>query len=123
MPRDVFEKHPFRLDLADDPGNVWPQVPLVVCAAPLSGLGKRLAGIPGEDGVERASEGSSVEGGDVIPDRGGSEVSGLLGGDECPPGIFLPLDEAAGVESRLGEHEAHIEATAACAEGQSVSGR
>lgn len=123
MPRDVFEEDPFRLDLADDAGDLGPQVALVVCAAPLSGLGKRLAGIACEDGVESPAEWPSVECGDVIPDRGGSEVAGPLGGDDGLPGILFPLDEASGVEARLGKHEAHIEATGSGAEGQSVSGR
>ena len=123
MTGDVFEEDPFRLDLADDPGDLWPQVSLVVCAAPLSGLGKRLAGVASEDGVERPSEWPSVEGGDIIPDRGGGEVSGPLCGDDGPPGIFFPFDNATGVESRLCEHEAHIEATGSGAEGEAVSGR
>lgn len=123
MSRDVFEEDPFRLDLADDPGDLWPQVSIVVGSAPLSGMAERLAGVASEDGVERPAEWPSVEGGEVVPDRGGGEISGTLRGDDGLPGIFLPLDEAAGVESRLGEHEAHIEATGSGAEGQSVSGR
>ena len=117
MPRDVFEEHPLRLDLADDPGDLGPQVPLVVCAAPLSRLAERLAGIPCEDGIEGTAERPSVECGDIIPDRGEGEVSRALCGDEDASRVFFPLDKASRVKSRLCEHEAHIEATAACAEG------
>lgn len=123
MTGDVFEKDPFGFDLADDAGNIGPEVPLVVGSLALSGLAERLAGIPGEDGVESTPEGPSVEGSEVVPDRGGSEVSGPLGGDEDAAGVFLPLDKAAGVETRLGKHEAHIQSSAACAEGEAVSGR
>ena len=52
MPRDVFEEDPFRLDFADDAGDIWPQVPLVVGAPALSGLGEWLAWIACEDGVD-----------------------------------------------------------------------
>jgi hypothetical protein len=120
--RNVFEEHPSGFDLADDPGHLRPQVPLVVGSLALSGCAERLARVSGKDGIKGAAERSPVEGGDIIPDRGGGEVSGPLGGDEDGAGPFLPLDEAAGVESRLGKHEAHIQASAACAEGQSVPG-
>ncbi len=123
MTGDVFEEDPSRLDFADDAGDFWPQVPLIIGSLALPGMAEWLAGIPGEDGVDCPPEWLSVEGGDVIPDRGWSEVSCPLGGDDGAAGIFLPLDEAASVESRLGEHEAHIEATGSGAEGESISGR
>lgn len=122
MPGDVFEEYPFRGDFPDDPGNVGPEMALVVVASPLPGMTEWLARVSGEDGIECAPEGQSVECGEVIPDRGLGEVSGALGGNEASPGVFLPLDKASRVESRLGEHEAHIQASAARAEGQSVSG-
>ena len=117
MPGDVLEEHPFGFDFADDPGNVGPQVALVVVASPLPGMAEWLAWVSGEDGIECAPEGQSVECGDVIPDRGPGEVSRALGGDEASPGVFLPLDKAAGVKSGLCEHEAQIQASASCAEG------
>jgi hypothetical protein len=122
MPGDVFEEYPFRFDFPDDPGNVGPQVALVVVAPPLPGMAEWLARVSGKDGVECATEWPSVECGEVIPYRGWREVSGPLGGDEGVSGVFLPLDKAAGVKSGLCEHEAHIQASAACAEGEPVSG-
>lgn len=122
MPGDVFEKDPFGFDLEDDPGDVGPQVPFVIVAFSLSRMAERLAGVSGEDGIEGAPEGYSVEGGDVIPDWGGGEVSCPLGGDDGLAGISLPLDEAARMKAGFGEHEAHIQSSAACAEGEAVSG-
>ena len=122
MPGDVFEEHPFRFDFPDDPGNVGPQMALVVVASPLPGMAEWLARVSGKDGVECATEWPSVECGEVIPDSGGREVSGALGGDEALPGVFLPLDKAASVETRLGEYEAEVKPASARAEGQSVSG-
>ena len=122
MARDIFEEYPFRLDFPDDPGNVGPQVALVVVTSPLPGMAEWLAWVSGEDGIECAPEGQSVECGDVIPYRGPGEVSRTLGGNEASPGVFLPLDKAAGVKSGFGEHEAQIKASAACAEGEPVSG-
>lgn len=122
MSGDVFEEHPFGCDFPDDPGNVGPQVPLVVVAFPLPGMAEWLARVSGEDDVESTPEGPAVECGDVIPDRGRGEISCALGGDEALPRVCLPLDKAAGVKSWLCEHEAHIKPAASGAEREAVSG-
>ena len=119
---DVFEEDPFRAAFADDAGDVGPEVTGIVGAAALPGRAEGLAGISGEDGVEGAAEGASVEAAQIGPDRGRGEVSGALGGDEHRPWPVLPFDEGAGVIAGFGEHEAQIKASAACAEGQSVPG-
>ena len=122
VPGDVFEKDPFGTAFADDAGDVGPEVPRVVGATALSGRAEGLAGISGEDGVEGAAERQGVEAAQVGPDRGRCEVSGCLRRDEHRPWPVLPFDEGAGVIAGLGEHEAQIKASAACAEGQSVPG-
>jgi hypothetical protein len=119
---DVFEKYPSGFDFSDDPGNVWPEVPLVVGPFALPCHAERLAGVSGKDGVDCAPKRSPVEGGNIVPDRGGGKVSGALACDDGLPGIWFPFDKATGVESGLGKQEAKIKATAACAEGQSVPG-
>ena len=50
------------------------------------------------------------------------KIPGALGCDEDGARPVLPFDERAGVIAGLGEHEAQIKASAACAEGQSVPG-
>lgn len=97
-------------------------MPRIVGAATLSSRAEGLAGISGEDGIEGAAEGQGVEAAQVGPDRGRGEVSRALGGDEDSAGPVLPFDEGARVIAGLGEHEAQIKASAACAEGQSVPG-
>jgi hypothetical protein len=119
---DVFEKDPFGAAFADDAGDVGPEVAGVVIAAALSGRAEGLARVSGEDGVEGAAEGTGVEAAQVGPDRGRGEVACALGGDEDRPWPLIPLDEGAGVIAGFGKHEAQIEASAACAEGQSVPG-
>ena len=122
MTGDVFEKDPFGRTLPDDAGDLRPKVPRVIGPAALSGRAERLAGISGEDDVEGTAERHGIETAQVVPDRGRSEVSRALGCDENAAGICLPLDKGAGVIARLSEHEAQIQASAACAEGQSVPG-
>lgn len=122
MPGDVLEKHPFRAGLKDDASDVGPEVARITGAATLSGGTEGLAGIAGEDGIESAPEWPSIEAAQIGPDRGWGEVSCALGGDEDGSRPLVPFDEGAAVIAGLGEHEAHIQAFAASAEGQSVPG-
>ena len=119
---DVFEKHPFREAFPDDPGNVGPEVAGIVGPATFASGAEGLAGISGEDGVEGPAEGPGIECPQIVPDRGWGEIPHALGCDEHCAGPVLPFHEGAGVVSGLGEHEAQIKASAACAEGQSVPG-
>ena len=122
MACDVFEEDPFGAALPNDPGNIGPEVTGIIGPAPFASSAERLAGISGEDDVEGATEGASVEAAQVGPDGGRGEVSGCLRRDEHRPWPVLPFDEGAGVIAGFGEHEAQIKASAACAEGQSVPG-
>ena len=119
---DVFEKDPFRATFANDASDVGPEVAGIVGAATLSGRAEGLAGISGEDDVESAAKRPGIEAAQIIPDWCWSEVPGALSGDEDGAGPYFPFDKCAGVKSGFGEHEAQIQASAACAEGQSVPG-
>ena len=125
MTGDVFEEDPFGIDLADDPGDVWPEVAFVVGTLALSGLAEGLAGVSGEDGVEGAAEGCCVEGGDVVPDGGRGEISGPLGGDENGSWVFFDFDPHSGSEGRFGQVEPHVEPAASATKAKAVfwSGR
>ena len=122
MPGDVFEEDPFGAAFPNDTGDVGPEVPGIVCTAALASGTEGLAGVSGENDVEGTSEGPGIETAQIVPDRGRGEVSRALGCDEDGAGPVLPFDEGAGVIAGLGQHEAQIEASAACAEGQSVPG-
>jgi hypothetical protein len=120
--RDVFEEDPFGMAFADDASDLGPEVPGTIGTAAFSGRAEGLAGISGEDDVEGPTKGQGIETAQVIPDRGWGEVSRALGCDKHSSGPVFPFDKGAGVITGLGEHEAQIKASAACAEGQSVSG-
>jgi hypothetical protein len=115
--RDVLEEYPFGAAFPDDAGNIRPEVAWIVGTSALSGGAEGLAGISGEDCVEGAAEGACIEAAQIVPDRGRGEIPRGLGCDEDRAGPILPLDKNAGVKTGLGEHEAHIQASAACAEG------
>ena len=97
-------------------------MPGIVCPATFASGAEGLAGISCEDEVEGTEEAPSIETPQIIPDWGGGEVSCALGGDENGSGIALPFDKSSGVEAWFGQHDAQIEASAACAEGQSMPG-
>jgi hypothetical protein len=120
VPGDVFKEDPFGAAFADDAGDVGPEVPGIVSAAALPGRAEGLARVACEDGIEGAAEGTGIEAAQVGPDRGRGEASCALGCDEDGARPHLPFDEGAGVIAGFGEHEAQIEGSAACAEGQSV---
>jgi hypothetical protein len=122
VPGDVFEEHPFGATFTDDAGNIWPEVAGIVGPAAFACCTEGLAGISSEDGVEGAVKGPCIEGSQIVPDWRWGEISCALGGDEHRSGPLLPFDKGTRVIAGLGEHEAHIQASAACAEGQSVPG-
>ena len=122
VPGDVFEEDPFGSAFSNNPGDVGPEVAWIVGTAALSSCAERLAGISGQHGVEGTPEGPGVEAAQIIPDWRWGEIPRALGGDEHGAGPFLPFDKGASVIAGLGQHEAQIKASAACAEGQSVPG-
>jgi len=122
VPGDVFEKDPCGAAFSDDTGDIWPEVARIIGATALASGAEGLAGISGKDDVEGPAERAGIEGSQVGPDWGRGEVPRGLGRDEDSTRPVLPFDKAAGVISGFGEHEAHIQPSAACAEGQSVPG-
>ena len=122
MTGDVFKEHPLGATFPDDAANLWPEMAWVVGPAALSGGAEGLAGISCEDDVEGTSEHPGIEAAQIIPDRGSGEVACAQGGDEDGAGPILPLDKGAGVIAGLRQHDAQIQASAACAAGQSAKG-
>ena len=113
----VFEKDPSGAAFPDDSGDIGPEVAGIVGATALSGSTEGLAGIPGEDDVKGAAKGTGIKAAQIIPDRCRGEIPGALGGDEDGTRPIFPLDKGARVIAGLCEHEAHIQASATCAEG------
>ena len=94
----------------------------IIGTATLTGGAEGLAGISGENDVEGTAEGPGIETAQIIPDWRRGEIPSALGRDENGSGICLPFDKCAGVKPGFGKHDAQIQASAACAEGQSVPG-
>jgi hypothetical protein len=122
VPGDVLKENPFGAAFPDDTCDVGPEMAGIIGATALSGRAEGLAGVSREDGIEGPAEGAGIEAAQIGPDRGWGEVARALGRDEDGPWPVLPFDEGAGVIAGLGQHEAQIKASAACAERQSVPG-
>jgi hypothetical protein len=122
MACDVFEEAPAGSNLGYDAGDVWPEVAFIIRSATLAGGAERLAGIARKDDVDMSAPGITNEGSHVSPHRGRAEISSVLPCDDCVLRVFFPLDKARGMEARLCEHEAKVEATGACAEGEAGDG-
>jgi hypothetical protein len=122
MTGDVLNEDPLRGAFGDDPGDLGPEVPRVVGTLAFASGTEGLAGISGEDDVEGTTEYPGIETAEIVPDWGSGEIPGALGGDKDRSWPILPFDKGAGVISGFGEHEAQIQASAACAEGQSMPG-
>ncbi len=69
MMGDILEEHEGRFDLADDAGDVRPEVAWVLDAPALSGDGEWLARIARSDDVHRAAPRAAVEGCNIVPDN------------------------------------------------------
>lgn len=125
MTSDVLEKAPAQAGakFSDDPLDVWPQVPRVLFTLALSRLGKRLAWISSEKGVDDAAPWACVESLEVVPDWGSVQVSGALACDERAARVFFDLDVTGGGKARLGKSKTHVKSAAACTEGEAVLGR
>ena len=119
---DVFEEDPLGTAFDDDAGDFGPEVPWIVGTAAFSGRAEGLTGVTGEHDVEGTAKWAGIEAAQIIPDRRWSEIPGALCSDEDASGPVFPFDKGAGVISGFGKHDAQIQASAACAEGQSVPG-
>ncbi len=62
MACDVFEEAPGGLHFADDPGDVWPEVAVIVFSRSDTGKGEGLAGITGRDEMNAAAPWFAIKG-------------------------------------------------------------
>ena len=124
MMGDVFEEDEGRLDLANDAGDMGPEVTRVVGTPAFARDRERLARIARSDDVHRAAPRAAVESGNVVPDR--REIQGRLFHPchENGRGVGFPFDMAHSSISGDGNGEPEVEPASAGAEreAEQVSG-
>jgi hypothetical protein len=89
---DVFEEHERGFHLADNPGDVVPEIPGVLCGSSASGEGERLARESGRDDIHSATPRATVERSHVIPDRSRGQAAVEHACRQDPRDIGFPLD-------------------------------
>ena len=118
MMGDILEEDEGRLDLADDAGDVRPEVARVVGTPALASDGERLARIVRSDDVHRAAPWAAVEGSNVVPDNSLIQGRVFHPRQESGCGVGFPFDMAHRTISGDGDGEPEVEPTRAGAEGE-----
>jgi hypothetical protein len=111
MMGDVLEEHEVRFDLADDPGDMGPEMTRVVRAPALACDGERLARIARSDDVHRAAPRAAVEGSNVVPDRRRIQGRVFHPRHEDGRGVGVPLDVTHNAISGERQVQPEVEAT------------
>lgn len=118
MMGDVFEKDEGRLDLADDAGDMRPEVARILGTPSLARHAERLARIARRDEIHRAAPRLAVEIGNVVPDNRLIQGRVRHPRHESGRSVGLSLDMAHSSVSGQGEGEAEIDPARAGAEGE-----
>ena len=118
MMGDILEEDEGRLDLADDPGDMRPEVARVVGTPALARDGERLARIARSDDVHRAAPRAAVEGSNIVPDNSLIQGRVFHPRHESGCGEGFPFDMAHSTISGDGDGEPEVETAPAGAEGE-----
>ena len=118
MMGDILEEHEGRLDLADDAGDMRPEVARILTAKPSARHAEWLARIASSDDIHRATPRAAVEGSNVVPDN--SLIQGRIfhPRHESGCGEGFPFDMAHSTISGDGDGEPEVEPACAGAEGE-----
>jgi hypothetical protein len=123
MMGDIFEEDEGRLDLADDTGDMRPEVAWVVGTPALARDGERLARIARSDDVHRAAPRAAVEGSNIVPDNSLIQGRVFHPRHESGCGVGFPFDMAHSTISGDGDGEPKVETACAGAEGEAEQAR
>ena len=116
MMGDILEEDERRLDLADDAGDMGPEVARVVRASAFACNRERLARIARSDDVHRAAPRAAVEGSNVVPDNSLIQGRVLHPRHESGCGEGFPFDMAHSTISGKGDGKPEVESACAGAE-------
>jgi len=118
MMGDILEEDEGWLDLADDPGDMRPEVARIVHTPALARDGERLARIARSDDVHRTAPRAAVEGRNVVPDNSLIQGRVFHPRHESGCGVGFPFDMAHSTISWDGDGEPEVEPASAGAQGE-----
>ena len=113
MMGDILEEDEGRLGLADDAGDMRPEVARILAAEPSACDRKWLARIARSDDVHRAAPRAAVEGGNVVPDNSLIQGRVFHPRHESGCGEGFPFDMAHSTISGDGDGESEVESSGA----------
>lgn len=118
MMGDILKEDEGRFDLADDAGDMGPEVARIIRAPALSRERERLARIARSDDIHRAAPRAAVEGSNVVPDN--SLIQGRIfhPRHESGCGVGFPFDMAHSTIPGEGKVQPEVEPACAGAKGQ-----
>ncbi len=126
MMGDILEEDEGGFDLADDAGDMRPEVARVVGTPALARDRERLARIARSDDVHRAAPRAAVEGSNIVPHNSLIQGRVFHPRHESGCGVGFPFDVAHSTISGDGDGKPEVEPAGAGAEGEaeqtSVSG-
>ena len=117
MMGDILEEDEGRFDLADDAGDMRPEMAWILAAEPSASDRKRLARIARSDDVHRAAPRAAVKGSNVVPDNSLIQGRVFHPRHESGCGEGFPFDMAHSTISGDGDSEAEVEPASAGAKG------
>ena len=123
MMGDILEEDEWRFNLADDAGDMGPEVPRVLRAPALARDGERLTRIARSDDVHRAAPRAAVEGGNIVPDNSLIQGRVFHPRHEDGRGVGVPLDVTHSAISRECEVQPEVEPAGAGAERKAEQAR
>lgn len=118
MMGDILEEDEGRLDLIDDPGDMWPEVARVVRALPFTCNRERLARIARSDDVHSAAPRAAIETGNIVPDRRAIQGRVFHPRHESGCSVGFPFDMAHSSISGDGDGKPKVEAACAGTKGE-----
>ena len=118
MMGDILEEDEGRFDLADDAGDMGPEVARIVRTSALARDRKRLARIARSDDVHRAAPRAAVEGSNVVPDNSLIQGRVFHPRHESGCGEGFPFDMAHSTIAGDGDGEPEVETASTGAEGK-----
>ena len=118
MMGDILEEDEGRFDLANDAGDMGPEVAWVVRTPALARNGERLARIARSDDVHRAAPRAAIEGSNVVPDNSLIQGRVFHPRHESGCGEGFPFDMAHSTISGDGDGKPEVKPASAGAEGE-----
>jgi hypothetical protein len=119
---DVLQKDNWRGALADDAGDVGPEVAGIVGPASLAGHAEWLAGVAANEAIHDATPRAAVEGSEIAPQRARIQAALFHARAKEAGDVGFSLNATDDASARTRQSDGEIESAVAGAEGEDTPG-